>query len=281
LPEAKFFMEARKKGTHSAMVAVTGGPRFGLPPGIALLNADHFQEPFGPPVIQVPSTAGTWLQSASESGIYGLLTAQINRTAAEVINVEARVSGKDAGLSPIVVITPRSGWFHCASERGGGIACWLEMMRAIHEGKPHRDVWFIATTGHELGHLGLEHFIDEHRELVGNAQAWIHLGANFTAAVRGSVHFQASDKEMETLGLQAMKNAGIAPDNCRPIGSRPLGEARNIFDGGGRYISLLGDNGLFHHPEDRWPDSVDLDKAVRLTKAFATLAVTLGSSNSR
>lgn len=275
LPEAQSFMEARSGSTHRAMVAVCGGPRFGLPPGIALLNADHFTEPFGPPVIQIPSTAGPWLLGASASGMEGRLTAETKRTPVEVLNVEARIGGTHEGLAPVFVMTPRSGWFHCASERGGGIACWLEMMRAIHRERPRRDVWFIATTGHELGHLGLRHFIDGHRDLVGDAQAWIHLGANFAAAVRGSVRFQASDTEMETLGLETMKDAGIAPDDCRPVGSRPHGEARDIFDGGGRYVSLLGDNGLFHHPEDRWPDSVDLDKAVRLTDAFTKLMIRL------
>jgi len=38
---------------------------------------------------------------------------------------------------------------------------------------------------------------------------------------------------------------------------------------------MLGDNGLFHHPEDRWPDCVNLDKAVRLTEAFTKLLIRL------
>lgn len=77
--------------------------------------------------------------------------------------------------------------------------------------------------------------------------------------------------------VETMKDAGIAPDDRRPVGSRPFGEARDIFDGGGRYVSLLGDNGLFHHPEDRWPGSVDLDKAVRLTEAFTKLMIRLAN----
>ncbi len=275
LPEAQRFMEARKKSAHLAMVAVCGGPRFDLPPGIALLNAEYFIEPFGPPVIQVPSTAGPWLLGASASGIEGRLSAETKCTPVEVLNVEARVGGRLEGAAPVIVMTPRSGWFHCASERGGGIACWLEMMRAIRAEIPRRDVWFVATTGHELGHLGLKHFIDEHPEWVKEAHAWIHLGANFAASVGGSLIFQASDTEMETIGLQAMKEAGISPDDRRAVGSRPFGEARDIYEGGGRYISLLGDNGLFHHPDDRWPGSVDLDKTVRISDAFTKLMIQL------
>jgi len=275
LPEARPFMEARKKSTHAAMVALCGGPRFGLPPGLALLNADHFEEPFGPPVIQLPSTAASWLLEAAASGMQARLIAETTRTPVDVRNVEARIDGTHERRAPVIVMTPRSGWFHCASERGGGIACWLEMMRAVHDEKPYRDVWFIATTGHELGHLGLKHFIGGQRDLIRGAHAWIHLGANFAAAIHGTVRFQASDTKIETLGLQVMKDAGMVPDDCRPVGSRAYGEARDIFDGGGRYVSLLGDNGLFHHPEDRWPDSVDLDKAVRLTEAFTKLLIRL------
>jgi len=275
-PDAKPFLESRRKDQHRAMIAVCGGPKFGMPPGIALLNAEHFTAPFGPPVVQVPSTAGSWLLAAAASGTKGRLIAETERTLVTVSNVEALVKGDSAGLAPVVVVTPRSGWFRCTTERGGGIACWLEMMRALRNQNPRREVWFIATTGHELGHLGLKHFISEHGELLKNAHTWIHLGANF-ATRRASTHFQASDTEMEKLGLEALKEFGIKPDTRRPVGARPFGEAGNIFDSGGRYISLLRESGLFHHPEDRWPDAVDLDKTVRLISAFTKLVVRLAN----
>ena len=52
-----------------------------------------------------------------------------------------------------------------------------------------------------------------------------------------------------------------------PPGQRPLGEASNLFDGGGRFISLLGSNRLLHHPNDRWPHAVAAPRTVRLTQA--------------
>jgi hypothetical protein len=277
LPEAQYFMKIRRGNAHRAMIAVCGGPRFGMPPGIALLNAEHFDKPFGPPVVQISSTAGAWVLEAARAGAEARLIAQAKRTSVEVLNVGTKVRGYNEALPPVVVMTPRSGWFRCVSERGGGIACWLEMMRRINTVRPQRDVWFIATTGHELGHLGLKHFIHEHRDLVKKAHAWIHLGANFAAAFRATVKFQASDSEMETLGLEAMKDAGIEPDVRRPVGARAYGEAQNIFDGGGRYVSLLGDNGLFHHPDDRWPDAVELDKTMRLIDAFTNVLVLLAN----
>ena len=76
-------------------------------------------------------------------------------------NVEAKIEGSNSELAPIVVMTPRSGWWLNASERGGGIACFLEIMRAVKSSAPKRDVIFTANTGHELGHTGLDLFLAE------------------------------------------------------------------------------------------------------------------------
>ena len=70
-----------------------------------------------------------------------------------------------------MVMTPRSGWWSCGSERGGGIACWLEIMRAVHAAKPARDVLFVASSGHELGHLGLDAYMARRPDLVRAARA--------------------------------------------------------------------------------------------------------------
>ena len=61
------------------------------------------------------------------------------------------------------------------------------------------------------------------------------------------------------------------------MSDRPFGEARAIFDGGGSYLSLLGGNGLFHHPDDRWPGSVDLDTLEKLVDAFVALTIEIAS----
>ncbi len=57
-------------------------------------------------------------------------------------------------------MTPRSGWWQCASERGGGIAVWVEILAAVAAAKPARTVNFVASTGHELGHYGLTHYLE-------------------------------------------------------------------------------------------------------------------------
>jgi hypothetical protein len=139
-----------------------------------------------------------------------------------------------------------------------------------------RTVRFTANTGHELGHVGLDYHLDRNQGLVGDAHCWMHLGANF-AARGGFVLYQASDEQLMAQGRRFLSETGQPPDRTTPVGTRPLGEARNIFDGGGRYVSLLGSNPLFHHPDDRWPNAVDIDKARRTTAAMVRLAVDLAN----
>lgn len=232
--------------------------------------------PFGPPVLQVANEAEGLIVEAISSGTEARVIAQVERTEVEAFNVEVKIEGKDPTLSPLVVITPRSGWCRCVSERGGGIACWLEMIRALSENQPERDVRFVASTGHELGHLGLDFFLEHHRTLIKEAFVWIHLGAN-SAAVDCPVRLQASDEELKQLAYGALEGTPVPGIDFTPVGSRPGGEARDIFDGGGRYISLLGGNNLFHHPDDRWPDAIGLDKIVGIVDAFAKLAVKLAN----
>ncbi|MBD3649697.1 MAG: hypothetical protein HUJ31_20070 [Pseudomonadales bacterium] len=178
-------------------------------------------------------------------------------------------------MAALVVMTPRSGWWRCASERGGGIACWLEMMRAIREAGAARDVIFTANTGHELGHTGLDHWLDTNGHLLDSASMWIHLGANFAARYNPAIRLQYSDNDARNLTEEFLSRHELAPAVMTPMGERPLGEARNVYDGNGRYISILGGNGLFHHPDDVWPDAVDLETTTAWISAFTELGVHL------
>jgi Major Facilitator Superfamily len=45
------------------------------------------------------------------------------------------------------------------AERGGGLVCWLESLRALIAAPPACEVIFTANSGHELGHLGLDDFM--------------------------------------------------------------------------------------------------------------------------
>jgi hypothetical protein len=263
--------DARRQNRHQAIVVITRGARAGFCPS----NADSFLHPFGPPVLQVASDEAPFLADCARRGATAVLTAQVERTPTQAFNVVAAVSGTDTRAAPVVVMTPRSGWWWCASERGGGLACWLELMRAMRTAKPVRTVLFVASSGHELGHLGIDNFIARRGGLVPDAKAWIHLGANIGAAQGAGNGLQASDDAMEKMMADAMTQVGLRIDRRLPRGAVPRGEAENVHRQGGRYISVIGNNDLFHNTRDRGPDAIDLRTIERFASAFATVATSL------
>ena len=273
------FLDYRRSTAQRAIVTVTGGPDNGLPEGLALMNAPSFVDPFGPPVLQVASQHRDFLRQAASDGASARLVLHVTRRPEEVFNVTATLLGSQPGLAPLIVMTPRSGWWTCASERGGGIAVWLEMIRAMVAGPPPiRTTVFLASTGHELGHYGLHEFIRTRSRLLSSAIAWVHLGANFGAAVGGDPLLQTSSSDLQQLATDELAVAGVRMPRRRPVGDEPAGEAHAVFQGNGNYISILGSNGLFHHPHDRWPVAVDIDEIVRYARAFTAIATKIANT---
>jgi hypothetical protein len=263
-------LDALRRSRHRAIIGITNGGQ----PGLTPMNASRFTEPYGIPVVQVASTDAGWLHEAARRGDRATVVAHAVRVPDTAGNVTATVRGTMPDLPPVVVITPRSGWWHCASERGGGIACWLETIRAAATARPARTIEFAASSGHELGHLGLDAFIAERRSLVKTAAAWLHLGANIGAA-NGRMRLQASDDQMEERASAALARAGTSIADRVPRGTVPAGEARNIHVGGGRYVSMLGSGPYFHSLADRWLAVVDVPAIARFAAAVADLALTL------
>ena len=264
------FQHARR-GSAQALVVVA--KMNAAVPGLALQNADSFAAPFGPPVLQVATEHEGWLRDAAQRGATARVTVDVAKEDALGCNVFVCITGmaeRRGELAPLVVTTPKSSWWTSTAERGGGIVVWLALLRHFARQPPQRDVCFLATSGHELGHLGLEHHLRQHPRLAA-ARAWLHLGANFAA--KGSrVRLQTSDAELRSLARGAMRQAAALPEDETPPGQRPGGEARNIYDLNGRYVSLLGTNAWFHHPDDRWPATIDVDATARLTQAMIAVA---------
>jgi hypothetical protein len=273
--QAGTFGDVRRQNRHQAVVVITGGAR----PGFCPSNADSFLRPFGPPVLQVASEERSFLADCGRRGETARVIVHVERVQAQAFNVVAGARGTDKILAPLVVMTPRSGWWRCASERGGGLCCWLEIMRAIRQAKPVRDVLFVASSGHELGHLGTDNFIERRPGLVPKAKAWIHLGANIGAGQGPGNYLQSSDAEIETVAANAMADAGLRIDARVLHGTVPRGEAENIHRGGGRYISIIGKNDLFHNPDDCGPDAVNPNMIERFATAFAVIATSLAAAS--
>lgn len=260
--------DARRGGRHKAIVAITRARRG---QGLCPSNADEFWTPFGPPVLQVSNEHETWLREEAARGTEVHVTAHVTRSSATADNITATLDGTDPTLAPFVVMTPRSGWYRCASERGGGIACWLEIMRALRPIERRRTVIFVASSGHELGHLGIDAFIERRPGIAAQAIGWLHLGANIGAAVDPSLTLQASHDDLDAALTQALTTVGLGVTQRAPRDRVPNGEAEAVHRRNGRYVSIIGGNGLFHHVDDRGPKVVDPTAIGKFAAACTTL----------
>ena len=262
----------RDGSPHAAIVVVTMGGK----PGLCPVNAGWFSEPFGPPVLQVSSEALADLERASASGVDVHVVAHATRQPAQAFNVVSEVSGRDPVLPPVCVMTPRSGWHANASERGGGLVCWLETMRAVVGARARRTVRFIASSGHELGHLGLHDYLHRNPTLAHDAYAWIHFGANIGTST-GDTGMTSSDDRLRDAALRALAPHGLATIRQSPA-AQVAGEAATIQEQNGRFISFIGRNDWFHNPKDLWPDVVDVQAVARFARATADLTLLLANA---
>ena len=264
----------RDGSKHAAIVAVTIGGKTGLCP----VNAGWFTEPFGPPVLQVSSEQLSAIEAASTQNREMRFVTDVTRSRVTAVNVLALVRGTDPSLPPVCVMTPRSGWHANASERGGGLVCWLESIRAVAAAKsrkagPLRTVRFIASSGHELGHLGLRDYLRRNSTLARSAYAWVHFGANIGAST-GDTGMTASDDSLRDAALRALEPQGLEKIRQSPAAD-VAGEASTIKEQDGHFVSFIGRNDWFHNPRDVWPDVVDLKTVAAFARASADLTLAL------
>ena len=196
--------------------------------GLALFNAEHFLEPYGVPDLLVASGHGPALSEAAARGAVVRVVADVRRVPSPVRNVVAIVAGQDPSARPVVVMTPRSGWWHCASERGGGLACWLAVLAALRDVPPAATVTLVASSGHELGHIGLDDFMAKRPPLV-NGATWLHFGANIGAA-GSKLNLQSPNEDLRALGTRELQAAGRPADSLSPCVDGPLGARGLLHD---------------------------------------------------
>jgi hypothetical protein len=264
----------RRHAAHRALVIVCSGAR----PGMALLNAERFRDPFGAPTIHVSSEASETVFAGAARAARARVVAESRYAPAAARNVVVAIRGSKRSSAPVVIMTPRSSWWQSTAERGGGLVCWLESLRALIAAPPACNVIFTANSGHELGHLGLDDFMArrpgwEHPISEGGA-TWVHFGANIGAA-GGVLSLQSASDDLRQLAAAELARAGQEPGVVAPKTFVPSGETRDIHRAGGRYVTLVGSNPLFHLPQDRWPHAVDTDIVTRVAAAAAALVVKL------
>ncbi len=264
----------RRDAKHRGLAIVCNGAQ----PGLGLLNAESFRIPYGAPAVHVSSDARELVLAAAARGAPARLVADSRRTPARARNLMLTLSGRDRRRAPLVVMTPRSSWWQSTAERGGGIVCWLEALRALVAAPPACDTVFTANSGHELGHLGLDAFVASRpgweRPVAEGGAVWVHFGANIGAA-GGELFVQSASGDLAALTASELTRAGREPDRIMPTTLVPTGETRDIHRAGGNYLTLVGSNPLFHLPQDRWPHSVDAGAVARIAAGAARLALDL------
>ncbi len=257
--------EARRNERHRAVVVVTRGGA----PGLALHNAPA-DEPYGRPVLQVSSRSAGILATAAAERSAGSIDVDAHRAAARLENVVAQKRPNPSDRAPICVLTPRSGWWHCAAERGGGIACWLDALDVI-VGSSSRPVRFIATSGHELGYSGLRRLLAA-REPDPDS-IWVHLGANIGAR-GGILGIAGSEDGLVEEMARSLRDEGFPEERMRRLPT-PVGEASELHRRGARVVSLVGTNDHFHLRSDRYPSNIDLERLSEASRGIVALVTRL------
>jgi hypothetical protein len=171
-------------------------------------------------------------------------------------------------------MAPRSGWWQCVSEQGSRLVCWLEIMRGLAAARPSRSCHFVAMSGHELGFMGMNPYVENRQDLVKRAEAWVFLGSDIGQPRQPNL-IHASDDALEHWLLAALAKQGLPVDAKEPHSSKARGETAEIQRGGGRFVTLACASSVFHNPGDRWPEAVDVALLARYAHALADGALEL------
>jgi hypothetical protein len=262
------FRAMREASPHAALVLATVAEA----PGLALLNAELFPGHYGPPILQVASEHARVLADAARRGANMRVTIRLARQRVKARNVVATVRGSDRSAPPLVVMTPRSSWWTSTAERGGGLVCWLACLKTVLAERPVRDVVFTANSGHELGHLGLDAFTQARPGLEQRA-TWLHWGANIGAA-KGRLTVMSGHDDLRR-AMSALLTTMGQTHVMAPAEMVPSGETRDLHRAGGRYVTLVGSNQLFHLSQDRLPHAVDIATVGRSAEAAARIVSAL------
>lgn len=263
------FESMRRESNHAAIVVATRVAGASLAP----INAQYYDAPFGPPVLQVAGMHHAWFEEQVQDSLTVALTSLYRREPAQSFNVAARIQAT-ASSSPIVVLTPRTGWWESTAERAGGLVAWLagvSTAAALRQRRQlHRDVHAYATCGHELGHLGLKTLLTQETTLLRESVDWLHLGANLGCASNPALTLRASNAREADRMRELLVSEGYPAELIRidPI-SNASGEARDVVEHGGRVLSLIGSNAHFHAASDRWPGNVNAPRVASIARAVS------------
>ncbi len=224
-------------------------------------NVSQTDEFWPVPVVVVAARHAALLEAAQRSGEM----LQLSLRGRYEYNVAGRnIIGRwERGASRTVVLsTPVSSWFTSTCERGPGIANFLALARYATARGLDANFVFVATSGHEIGHGGMEKFIAEAAPKPETVHAWIHLGASNAclAWTRDGEGWSSGGEVDATLRYLAISPAlqQVVQASFQGIGAVALvgeqagiGELRDVKAAGySRFFGLAGLHRFFHTPLD-------------------------------
>jgi hypothetical protein len=268
-PRAALLERAARNGAAGAVFVLARGGR------VAAQNAapTFAEKPLPLPVAIVASAAEAALAAAAEKqSVVELRIVGRYEKQAKARNVVARLN---RGKKLIVVSTPISGWFGCASERGTGVALWLALAEWAAARKSDTSFLFIGNSGHELGDLGAEKFLaSPHAPKPAEVTLWIHLGAG----IASREWERAGDGWKPTTGFRPgllgtrepyipLLREAFAGVPYTPHASRILGELKEVMEAGYPAFGLIAGT-VFGHTRDDRPDSTGPELLEPIAKAL-------------
>lgn len=272
-------IEAALASRPKAIIGATAGPTG----GIIALNSDPNWSTHAP-IFLIGGAHAIAMQNAAHVG------AEVKiRSIGEfeehgrAYNVVARRPGAGPAL---VISTPVSGWFSCASERGAGIAVFLSVAQwAAHQLR--NPLYFVATSGHEFEGIGVHHLLRS--KLIAppdRVALWVHIGANIAGR---EVRFDENGPHGLTAPLHmrgAYASASVAPfvqstfsdlpGYAKPVvidaASPSPGDVRfYIAQGYDRIVALVGAHPFHHTVHDRANITVSSEELSKIATAINQL----------
>ncbi|THD70853.1 hypothetical protein [Phenylobacterium sp.] len=183
-----------------AVVAITESPLGEL----SALNRNPKAPPWKVPVVLAAGRDGDALKAAAAAG----RSVTVRLEGRSVTRPAHNVIGHRTGPGkPIVISTPKSGWFHCAGERGAGIAIWLGLARWL-AATSDRNIIVVASAGHEFDGYGAHHFTQTLAPKPADTRLWVAIGANVAAydfaLEDGQIARQPGPQAARTLGVSSL-----------------------------------------------------------------------------
>ncbi|MEM7563166.1 MAG: hypothetical protein AAF353_08980 [Pseudomonadota bacterium] len=146
----------------------------------------------------------------------------------------------------LILTTPFSGWFNCAAERAAGIAVLIELIQRLQS---KFRIQVIATSGHELHHLGTEAV--QRSVAIDAATPVLHIGSCVGVANSDLVLSSDLPLEKHLAAIEVWPELGARHQQLNPTNPNTWpGESRNWACAERSVISLVGVDRNFHTPRD-------------------------------